>query len=65
MENELSLIRKDLNEIKVELTFIKEHILDDEAELEVSDEVAKEVENSRNNEDDLVPHEEVFKKYCE
>ena len=36
MENTLDLIKKDLDEIKVEITFIKEHILDDEAGLDVS-----------------------------
>ena len=65
MENTLSLIRKDLNEIKVEITFIKEHILDDEAGLEISDDVIKEVKESRKKKGkDLVSHGEVFKKYC-
>ncbi len=65
MENTLDLIRKDLDEIKVEITFIKEHILDDEAGLEVSEKVVKEVEESRKKKGkDLVPHEEVFKRYC-
>jgi len=65
MENTLDLIRKDLDEIKVEITFIKEHILDDEARLEVSEKVVKEVEVSRKKKGkDLVSHEEVFKRYC-
>ncbi len=65
MENTLDLIRKDLNEIKVEITFIKEHILDDEAGLEVNEKVIKEVEASRKKKGkDLVSHEEVFKRYC-
>lgn len=65
MENTLDLIRKDLNEIKVEITFIKEHILDDEAGLEVNEKVVKEVEVSRKKKGkDLVSHEEVFKRYC-
>ncbi len=65
MENTLDLIRKDLSEIKVEITFIKEHILDDEAGLEVNEKVVKEVEESRKKKGkDLVSHEEVFKRYC-
>ena len=63
MEKNLDLIRKDLNDIKVEITFIKELILDDEATLEVNDDVVKEVEESRKKED-LVSHKEVFEKYC-
>jgi len=65
MENNLPLIRKDLEEIKSEIVFIKEILLDDEAGLEVNDEVVREVEKSREkNGADLVPHEEVFEKYC-
>ncbi len=64
MDNDINLIRKDLHEIKVEIDFIKNNLLDDEAGLEVSDEVVKEVEESRKKKGkDLVSHEEVFKKY--
>ncbi|HLC86703.1 MAG TPA: hypothetical protein VJH65_00285 [Candidatus Nanoarchaeia archaeon] len=62
---EMSLIRKDLNDIKVEIAFIKDILLDEEAGLEVSDEVVREVEESRKKKGkDLIPHEEVFKRYC-
>jgi hypothetical protein len=61
--NNLDLIKKDLDEIKIEISFIKKWILDDEAGLEVSDEVINEVEESRKRKD-FIPHEEVFKKYC-
>lgn len=65
MENNLDLIREDLNEIKIEISFIKNWILDDEAEFEVSEEVVNEVEESRKKEgEDLISHEEVFKKFC-
>lgn len=61
----MSLIRKDLNDIKVEIAFIKDILLDEEAGLEVSDEVVREVEESRKKKGkDLIPHEEVFKRYC-
>jgi len=61
----MSLIRKDLNDIKLEIAFIKEILLDDEAGFEVSDEVVNEIEESRKKKGkDLVSHEEVFKKYC-
>ncbi len=63
MENNLNLIRKDLNEIKVEIAIIKELILDDEAGLEVTDEVVREVEESR-SEKDLISHSEVLKRFC-
>ena len=62
MENTLDLIKKDLDEIKVEITFIKEHILDDEAGLDVSEEEIKESRKKKGK--DLVSHEEVFKRYC-
>lgn len=65
MENNINLIRKDLKEIKVELAFIRDWILDGESGLEVSDEVVNEVEESRKNKGkDLVSQEEVFKRFC-
>jgi len=65
MENNLSLIRQDLNAIKVEVAFIKDWLLDDEANLEVSDLVVREVEESRKKKGkDLISHEEVFKRFC-
>lgn len=65
MGEDIETIKKDLNEIKLEINFIKEWLIDDEANLEVSDEVVREVEESRKGGDnDLVSHEEVFKKYC-
>ena len=64
MENDLNLIRRDLNEIKIEIALIKEWILDDEFGEEVSKEVVDEVEKSRRkNGKDLVSHEEVLKKF--
>ena len=61
----MNLIKKGLNEIKIEISFIKDLILDNEAGLEISEEVIKEVEESRRKEGkDLVSHEEVLKKYC-
>jgi len=65
MENNLNLIRKDLNEIKIEIALIKDWILDDEFGLEIADEVVEEVEESRKkNGRDLISHEEVLKKFC-
>jgi len=65
MAQEIDLIRKDLNEIKVEIALLRELLVDDEAGLEVSDEVVREVEESRKRKGkDLVSHEEVFKRYC-
>ena len=64
MGNDISLMRKDLNDIKAEIALIREILSDDEAGLEVGDDVVKEVEDSRKQEGkDLVGHEEVFKKY--
>ena len=66
MENNLDLIKKDLRDIKLEITFIKDLILDDESGLEVSDEVVREIEKSRKKEGkDLVSHDNVFKRFCE
>ena len=66
MGSDMGLIKKDLNEIKSEIAFIKELLLDDEARFEVSDEVVREVEESRKmNGKDLVSHDEVFKKFSE
>lgn len=65
MEGNMGLIKKNLNEIRSDIAFIKEFLLDDEAGLDVSDEVVREVEESRKMDGkDLVPHEEVFKRFC-
>ena len=65
MDSDIKLIRKDLHEIKVEIDFIKNNLLDDEFGFEISDEVVEEVKKSRkDNGKDLISHEEVFKKYC-
>ncbi len=61
---EIDLLRKDLNELRLEITLIKEQLSEEEG-LEVSDAVVKEVNDSRDlNGEDLVSHEEVLKRYC-
>lgn len=57
IENELSALRKAVEKIQ-------EYLIDDEAELEISDEVLKEVEESRKNNKEI-SNKDVVKEFLE
>jgi len=65
IEKSIESIKKDLDEIKAEISFIKKLFLDEEQGLEVSEEVMNEIEESRKKKGkDLISHFEVNKKFC-
>ena len=55
IENEIGMLRKAVESIQ-------EYLIDDEAGLEVSDEVVREVEEARKS-DDEISHEDVVKEF--
>ena len=64
--DKLNRLERDILTIKIEIEDVKDILIDDECGLEVSDDVEKEIEESRNCDGrDMISHEEVMKRFVD